>query len=292
MGGIMRSLVTFLFLILFVNAAGANSNCRAFSAPLSGGFCVYPSGKSKDVLYYFHGKDGSEKYWEDPAYYTAQIRQYWQQHQLNPPTVISVSFGPRWLLADKNESPYSGLLPLFIGQIMPDIERSFGGVRGRRMVMGESMGGFNTTQVALKTPYFERAAILCAPMARVSPFASASEIDRFIMESKAYAYHGDTGKALIQEKVGEMVQIAQAFFPTPQAWSSADPLQLVKAKDAGPKPRLYVAAGFHDAYALYEGNEEFSRRLKKNGYRTDWRPQWGGHCAMDIPSLARFFVAR
>lgn len=288
----MRSLILILFGILFVGSAHANSVCHSFSSPLAGGFCVYPSPNSKDVLYYFHGKDGSAKFWEDPNYYTAQIRQYWRGQRLHPPTVISVSFGPRWILADKNESPYSGLLPVFIRQVMPEIERSLGGVRGRRMVVGESMGGFNSIQVALKTPFFERAAILCAPMAKISPFATPAEIDAFILGSKAYAYHGPKGSALIYKNVGEMIQIAQSVYPSPAAWSTGDPLQLVRTKHMNPKLRLYVAAGFHDVYALYEGNEEFSRGLKKSGYMTDWRPQWGGHCAIDIPSLARFLAGR
>jgi hypothetical protein len=41
---------------------------------------------------------------------------------------------------------------------------------------------------------------------------------------------------------------------------------------------------------LYEANEKFVGVLQRHGRQVKWHPQWGGHCAMDIPSLARFLV--
>jgi len=99
----------------------------------------------------------------------SQVRSEWAKNHERVPTVISVSFGPVWLLAEKNGSPYSGLLNAFTEKVMPMLEAQLGGLHGRRLIVGESMGGFNTLQVALKTRLFAKAAALCAPMAGVSP---------------------------------------------------------------------------------------------------------------------------
>jgi hypothetical protein len=86
----------------------------------------------------------------------------------------------------------------------------------------------------------------------------------------------------------EVVQLVKGFYPTEQDYRGANPLLL--ANSSRTRTQLYVAAGFYDKYSLYEANEKFSGILARRGRRIEWRPQWGGHCAMDIPSLARFLV--
>jgi hypothetical protein len=34
----------------------------------------------------------------------------------------------------------------------------------------------------------------------------------------------------------------------------------------------------------------FAKTLKVRGANVEWRPQWGGHCAIDIVSLAAFLT--
>jgi len=129
------------FLILLtgfaLHAGDFTSSCAKFPEPLTGGYCIYtPTGThSRDILYYFHGLGGQETYWGDDNYYTSQVRSEWAKNHERVPTVISVSFGPVWLLAEKNGSPYSGLLNAFTEKVMPMLEAQLGGLHGRRLIV-------------------------------------------------------------------------------------------------------------------------------------------------------------
>lgn len=283
---IVRYVVTFcaLLAVSIAPSIAATSNevvvsCEKNQSPLNGGYCITKTQGSgnQDVLYYFHGSGLSESTWLDEAYYTAQIRQQWHETQTQPPTVISISFGPQWILAEKNTSSYSGLFEIFTQLMLPKIERELGGIKGRRFLLGESMGGFNSIQMALKTKLFERVAILCAPIGEISPFSTQDEIDKFIEKTAAN-----------RENVLAIIKLGQAFFTNENEWQTASPLALAQTADTSSAAELYIAAGYYDQYGLYAGNETFSKTLKKRGAKIDWRPQWGGHCAIDIPSLASF----
>jgi len=284
------SFVFAFFTALQVHATDFNTSCAKFSPPLSGGYCVHvpTRWRSSDIVYHLHGRGGSEADWQDPWYYTGQIQTEWKNMRVPRPVVISVSFGPLWLLAERNASPYSGLFEVFTRQVMPSIEAQLGGLRGRRIIFGESMGGFNTSQLALKTNLFHKAAILCAPMSEVSPFAGLNVIQSHVEKSAAHAYWKDRDPDVVFNTVKEVITLVRGFFSTERDYARANPLVL--AQHSRSRTELYVAAGFHDVYALFEGNERFSSILRLNHRQVEWRPQWGGHCAMDIPSLARFLV--
>lgn len=278
----------------FVTAAGAaedfTTQCAQFSPPVQGGYCIHKpmDSESSDVVYYFHGLGGNEKYWSQENYYPAQIREVWRHHHAAFPTVISVSFGPVWLLAQKNSSHVSGLFELFTQKVMPLLENQIGGVKGRRLVVGESMGGFNTLQVAMKTHLFDKAAALCAPMSELSPFASQADVDAYVKASAAYAYYLESQPTLVAASVQKSIQLATTFYPKPSDWASADPLELATGFHS--VSQFYLAIGFYDQYASYNANLKFAGILKENGVQIELRPQWGGHCAIDIPSLAQFLV--
>ena len=84
--------------------------------------------------------------------------------------------------------------------------------------------------------------------------------------------------------------MARGFFPTAEEWDLVDPMKLATTVDIRHLPSLYVSVGFIDQYASYEATEDFVHILKKRGARIQWRPLWGPHCVMDIPSLASFLV--
>lgn len=286
-----RFLLSAFFLLVNSNAFGG-THCNKFSAPLSGGFCITRSETSQnpDFVYHLHGAGHSENTWQDDYYYTGQIRKFWEQHKAAEPTVISLSFGPRWLLAPVNSSRLSGLFEAVTQQIIPQLEKSLGELHGRRILLGESMGGFNAVQLAFKTRLFSKAAILCSPMPfETSPFSTEAEIKAEIEKSAAYQYyHHDM--TMILQKVESAAALSRTFFPTLDDWKAADPLELAQSVDPHDLPKLYVAVGLHDEYAAYEGNEKFVRRLQDKGVEVEWRPQWGGHCAIDIPSVANFLI--
>lgn len=289
----MRTLSFLLtvFLLSLHLPALAKTSCSSFPPPLKGSYCVHPSTTgSKDIAYYLHGRGGDAAQWKDPWYYTSQIQTYWKEHQLSSPTVISISFGEVWLLAKQNSSSSSGLLDLLVAKIIPTIESQLGGLQGERLVFGESMGGFNSIQLILKTNLFSRAATICAPMSEVSPFAEEKDILDYVHETAAWQYYKDHSPQTVWTAVRGSVALAKHFYPSPAEWAEADPIQLAKATEVGAK--LYVSVGYYDPYVNYEGNERFVEILKAKGADVEWRPMWGGHCVVDIPSVANFLSSR
>lgn len=286
----MRSYLLILMLLFAglnnVHAAEYFTKCDQFPEPLKGGYCAHiptqnPSG---DILYYLHGSGGSEKNWGDELSFTHLIQKEWIKNGDKLPVVIAISFGETWLLAEENSSQYSGLFNVVTEKIIPTAEETLGGLKGKRYVMGQSMGGFNTIQLSLKTDLFDKAAILCSPMSTVSPFAEQKDVEEFIKNSAAYKFFPEK----VTENVNNIVSLVKAFFPSSEAWSQADPLTLA-AQEKTHKTDFYIAVGYYDEYAAFETNETFVKLLDANA-SVKWRPQWGGHCAMDIPSLANFFA--
>lgn len=280
------------FVSLTASASEFQVHCQKFSAPLTGGFCVHApvGGKSRDLVYHLHGLGGDERLWQSQGGYPEQVRREWAAQGKAAPTVISISLGQVWLLAPKNASPYSGAYELVTQKIIPSIESALGGLKGRRLLVGESMGGFNSVQLALKTELFSKVAILCSPMAELSPFATDAEVEAFVQGSRAWNFYKDTDPELVRSSVRNSIDLAKAFFPTPADWTMGDPLTLAAGKKAS-YPALYVSVGIHDPYVNYEGNEKFVSILRAKGAQVEWHPLEGGHCPqMDIPSLAKFLV--
>ncbi len=272
--------------------SGITVKCDKLTQPLAVSYCVHipKVTGNKDVLYYLHGLNNSEETWQDEYFFTGQVRAFWAKHQIAPPTVVSVSFGPLWVLAEKNDSPNSGLFDAVTKGVIPLIEAGLGGVKGRRLLVGESMGGFNSIQLSLKTQLFVKAAILCAPIADITPFATEAEVTAFIERSGGWQYYKEEDPTVVKSAVAQMLQLSKAFFPTPEAYAKANPLELAKNVDSKTAPKLYVADGLYDKYLSYESTEKFIEQLKGRGLDVQWRPQWGGHCAIDIPTLAKFLT--
>lgn len=287
----MRSII-FLILSVASNAFASeySTQCNQFPKPLPGGYCIHTpqSHFSGDFVYHLHGNGGSEKHWQDPFYYPEQIRAYWSQTNAPLPIVVSFSFGSTWLLVEKNSLPTSGLLEVVVEKIIPLVEAQLGGLKGRRLLIGESMGGFNTAQLSLKTNLFAKAAILCAPMSPVSPFGPIEDLKNYAKSTVAYEYYKKHDPdAVINAAVG-MVSIVEAFMTDEEEWQRANPLALAKTSQSS--TAIYAAVGYYDEYSAYEGNILFTQALQQAGRSVEWRPQWGGHCAMDIPSLSQFLV--
>lgn len=287
-GFLLRPALALAALLLVVGTAAfateparLAADCGAAKAgPVSWKFCVYTEtgSRNQDVLYYFHGRGLDEKAWGDDGYYTGMVRKAWQAHGAGAPTVIAISFGKDWLLVPKNKSPYSGLLDAFTAAVVPTMEARIGGVKGRRILLGESMGGFNGTAVALRTTLFAKAALLCPPMTTLSPFATEAEIVAFIERTKASP-----------EKVRGAIQLSRAFLPEPADYDAASPLQLAE-KASSATPPLYVSCGSYDEYGFFEGAERFAATARARGTKVAWRPLQGGHCAVDIESVAAFLL--
>jgi hypothetical protein len=290
----MKLFALLSFLAVTASAQAADPHCQPMETPLpqqQGQLCVYPGAANGDVLYYLHGKDASAETWGDTGFWSQQLRDYWTAHGEAAPTVVAVSLGQIWLLAPKTAAPGGfGMLDLFVGKVMPGIEAKLGGIKGRRLLLGDSMGGFNAVQLGLKTNLFAKVAALCAPMGdgTVGPFSSDADVAAYIRRSAALRSGHHTFDEL--KTSFDTIKMVVGAFWTEKDWPASDPIAM--AQDLrGPSPaRWYLAAGYFDHYLTYEGNVAFAARLAKSGTSVDWRPQWGDHCAVDIPSLAEFLV--
>jgi Putative esterase len=272
----------------FGQAPEIQTQCREFHEP-DWSYCVTKTKGSKnpDLLYYLHGKEKEleAKTWsEDKEYYTARVREEWGKLNYDPPTVVSISFGPVWLLAEKNsdDNP-SGLYEKVVKQIMPLIENSLK-FKGKRVLLGESMGGLNGSELVLKSPaLFKRAAILCPPMVKISPFSAT-------LESDVQHYITETGAD--PARVGQMVFISQAFLKKDKDWENFSPLILGETKLGKNTPPLYLSCGRSDEYGIFKGVQSFEELAKSKGVNVEWVPLDGGHCVVDVPSVSKFLAEK
>jgi hypothetical protein len=73
---------------------------------------------------------------------------------------------------------------------------------------------------------------------------------------------------------------ARRHYSNDREWRVASPLSLIER--AGPQwPALNLSNGLHDAFGNFEGTQALA----------EWHPLYGGHCALDAPSVAAFLVA-
>jgi hypothetical protein len=243
-------------------------------------YCIYRDrrGTSKDVLFHLHARNLDEQIWNDDTYLTTMIQSEWQRSGVLPPTVVSLSYGPTWLLAPKGQKADSGLLEDMMSRL-PKIEAKLG-VPRRRMLMGESMGGLNVLVAGLTYPQqFAKVAALCPGVYKISPFAPFSE-----MREAAYRTGADP-------KIGVSVLMwSRKHVANEAEWHRMSPLALIEK--AGPDyPALYISNGLYDGFGNFEGSEQLAKEALKRGVKTEWRPLYGGHCATDASSLASFLVA-
>lgn len=245
-------------------------------------YCVYrdAGGVNGDVLYHLHGRKLDERSWNDASYFTAMLQGYWQTAGRKSPTVVTLSYGPVWLLTPKGRREASGLLDDVLARL-PAIEAGLGPIR-RRLLMGESMGGLNALILGLGSQgRFDKVAALCPGVYIDSPFASFTEL-------RAAARRTGADPKI----VFGVVQLARSYLADDAEWRRVSPLQLID--EAGPaartRPALYLSCGLYDRYGNFEGTQRLAQQARQAGVKTDWHPLYGGHCAIDIASLGDFLV--
>lgn len=244
-------------------------------------YCVHAAagGVNGDVVYHLHGRNLEAEVWNDPTYFTALLQAHWQNAGLLPPTVISLSYGPVWLLAPKGQAEHSGLLETIWLDIQA-IEARVGAPK-RRMLMGESMGGLNSLVLGLSQPqHFVKVAALCPAVYKDSPFAPLSQIREAMVRTGADP-----------RIIAGIWQLSRSYVSSADEWRRFSPLALIeRAAVQETRLGLYLSAGLYDRYGLYEGTERLAQRAAQRGLSTEWHPLYGGHCAIDITSLGTFLV--
>jgi pimeloyl-ACP methyl ester carboxylesterase len=244
-------------------------------------YCVHRAagGVNADVVYHLHGRNLEAEVWNDPTYFTALLQAYWQNSGLLPPTVVSLSYGPVWLLAPKGQAEGSGLLDT-IWRDISAIESRVGRPQ-RRLLMGESMGGLNSLVLGLSQPqHFDKVAALCPAVYVESPFTPLSQIREGIVRTGADP-----------RVVFGIWRVSRNYVASVEEWSRFSPLALIESASVQQtRLNLYLSAGLYDRYGLYEGTERLAQRAAQRGVPTEWHPLYGGHCAIDVVSLGTFLV--
>lgn len=244
-------------------------------------FSIYKAiaGVNDDVIYHFHGRNLDNTIWNDDTYFTSLIQAQWQQSNLKPPTVVLISYGPQWLLTPKNSMAESGLMDDFISNL-PLIESKTGNPRNR-ILLGESMGGLNVLILGLSHPeLFSRVASLCPGVYLNSPFSDLNEIKSALKRTGA------------DPKIAfGIYYFAKAYVSNEEEWKQISPINLIRRAN-NQYPALYLSCGLYDKYGNYEGTEALADIAESKGIKTDWHPLYGGHCAIDITSLADFLVIK
>jgi pimeloyl-ACP methyl ester carboxylesterase len=257
---------------------GVLNHCEWFTSKQHFNLCITTTQGSRnpDILWYMHGASGSEKRW---AKRYGEVRAAWRAQGYEPPVVVTISFGPVWLLAEKNPKATSGLFEYVTRTVIPMIEERLGGLQGRRLVLGESMGGFNTSQLVMKRPeLFAKAVILCPAITTIGPFSKWKEITAFKKRNK-----GSRWDAVLWDIVMQRV-----FYPDQESWDSADALK-IGPRYLGPwTPPLYIGCGQRDQFAFYEGASAYQEIAKAAGASVIWDDQPGGHCSFDPREVALF----
>lgn len=240
-------------------------------------YCRYRAegGTSDETVYYMHGRNLDEQAWNDPTYFTAMIQAQWQAAGGLPPQVVAVSYGAEWLLTPRGHAAESGLLDDFMAAL-PRLEARLGKPR-RRMLLGESMGGLNVLIAGLSHPAaFAKVAALCPGVYATSPFAPISDL------RTAAARTGADPKIIFG-----IWRLARRYAVSDAEWSRVAPLRLIAM--AGPNyPSLYLANGLYDTYGNFEGTQRLAAIARRRGVATEWHPLYGGHCAIDVVSVADF----
>jgi pimeloyl-ACP methyl ester carboxylesterase len=236
------------------------------------------NGVSDDVIYHLHGRSLDASIWNDDTYFTSLIQAYWQRSSIKPPTVVVVSYGPVWLLTPKNSQVENGLLDDFIAHL-PEIESKVGKPR-HRILLGESMGGLNVLIAGLSRPeMFSKVASLCPGVYLDSPFSDYSALREAIKRTGADP-----------KIIYGVTQLAKKYVSNNEEWKAINPISLIERADQS-YPELYLSCGLYDRYGNFEGTEALANLAIKRGVKTTWHPLYGGHCAIDVASLADFLAS-
>lgn len=241
-------------------------------------YCVHSVTPSvnADVVYYLHGANGDAESWANGDHF----REMYDTWGTQAPTVVSVSYGPHWLLAERNPSRYSGLLTHFVQTVIPSIERERALKPARRHLAGASMGGFNASQLYLKNPeLFSKVALLCPALAEIGPFSGDAAIDAYVARTGA-------NRGMLDNSL----YLTRLFFPNRAAWASADPLPVAQARVKAGYPDLLVTIGLQDDYGFFEGSSKFVDAVKAKGAKATYVSVQGKHCSWDWKSVIQFLV--
>lgn len=281
----MNSASRFLCLVVFLvfgfsSAAFAEDICGTDSGSgVEFKYCIYLSTESNDVMYYMHGSGGSVKNWLKVDPYI-KMREHWKSAGKALPHVIAVSFGSQWLLTDVPKESGLSLYQVFVEYVMPLMESKIANKSGRRLLMGESMGGLNSAYLYLRNGYlFDRVALNCPAVMPFGPQVEDEVLEAYMERHKEY---------VSKLYVMYMQNWGKKEFATEADWERNAPLTLARSLTKK-SPSLYVSCGTHDQFGFVEGSYMLAEHTRSIGINTTWVPlENGGHCTISSKALSEF----
>lgn len=276
----MKTTPTFLLTLLFLTlpAKAAHTCYEASSAGWYYDYCVDRVAESvnPDVVYYFHGAYGSSEEWLNSNYY----RRIYDRWGIRAPTVVSVSYGNLWLLAERNNSGYSGLYDHFVKMALPEIEKARALKPARRFLAGASMGGFNAAQLYLKNPeLFSKVVLLCPALVELNPYSNEADVEDYVSRTHAN-----------RSAIWNFIYLTQIYFPTRAAYKTADPFLLAQTHVSAGSPSLLVTIGLQDEYGFFEGSAGLVDLATEREAPAEYIPLDGRHCSWDWKSVSQFLI--
>ncbi len=245
--------------------------CASETDPIPWEYCVHhsPGSASGDLLVYFHGRRGNARWWNDATYYTGELYTHWRDRGTQPPTVVSISFGPLWVLSGENGAAFEGVIERSRDHAVDWAGHDF----DRLLVVGESMGGYNALLAGLdaRVPV-DKVAALCPPLSATSPFGTGV-LGRLRESAPREAFM--------------LFAFSRAFFHDEVHWRHTDPVARVSAGESF-EPALHLSCGEHDPWGCQQGGQVLVDTLRAAGQSPQWQLLPQGHCAIDSRSLADF----
>ena len=238
-----------------------------------------PRGVAEDpdaVLYFLHYAGGSERSWSKIPIARVYYAEF-KRRGLPAPRVVTVSYGPYWMLFDKPGPKSPGRFGPFVEDAMPFIEGRLGRPR-RRYVWGMSQGGLNGAELVLKRPDLWSGAVLsCPAIFTISVFAAPARIDEFIGRTGAVRSTAVWGMSLISDRV-----------EGPEEWGREDPL--ARARTSSGLPPVYIDCTAADEFGFFEGARRLAGSLRERGQHVTFVEETGKHCQLDARAAAGFLA--
>ncbi len=232
------------------------------------------SGQASDtVLYFFHSATGSEQQWDSKGPLGGDtLKNEWTKLGIHNAAVLSISFGPYWVLNKDSAKKLADVLPALE-------KRLYGAAARKRLAFGTSMGGLNAGLLSLHNPgLFEKTAMLCPAVSTLSPFASAHETSAF----------ASTVKSAKADGVQIYQQIFAPLYGSESRWQS----ERLDKNVRSPYPTdgsFFLGINDRDQMGFAPAGEALYRNLLEKGFTVSRETVRGAHCkAIFTPAVARF----
>lgn len=233
--------------------------------------------KSTAILYYLHGVGGDENSWSSAGHQTLEAS--WKARGIEEPAILTITLGSTWFLSEESGMFSRSTADVFVNGLIPSLEALLPQKPKERVLLGESMGGFNGIQLLAKTPtLWSRAALVCPAITAVGPQATPMEVEEFITRQKPFGR-----RDLIERWLGKL----KVAFPTKPIWAKHNPIVLAQSASVD-SPKVLIVGHAKDEFGFFEATAEFYDQLKNRGVRAEMVVALDqGHCQHNRESLER-----